>query len=93
MGFLKKGKNDKNPNFLPASLDAIFKSFQGKIRAYSVATSLISKTVSTFHVISDKALQYGGFGFDRLVRIEIKGIIHFVLKIRRKAKIKNKIDR
>ena len=54
---------------------------------------MISKIVSTMHILSDKALQYGGFSFDRLVRIENKGIIHFVLKNRRKAKIKNKIDR
>ena len=85
MGFLKKGKNDKNPNFLPFSPDAIFKSFQGKIKAYSVATSMISKIVSSFHIISDKALQYGVFSFDHLVRFENKGIIHFVLKKRRKA--------
>jgi hypothetical protein len=52
---------------------------------------MISKIVSTLHIISDKALQYWGFSFDRLVRIEKKGIIHFVLKNRRKAKIKTKL--
>ena len=77
MGFLEKGKNDKNPNFLPASLDANFKSFQGKIISNCVATSMISKIVSTMHILSDKALQYGGFSSDRLVRIENKGFIHF----------------
>ena len=85
------GKNDKNPNILPASPDAIFKSFQGKIISYCVATSMISKIVSTIHIISDRALQYGAFSFDRLVRIENKGIIHFVLKKRRKAKKKIKL--
>jgi hypothetical protein len=78
MGFWKEGKNDKNPNFFPASPDANFKSFQGKIISYCVATSMISNIVSTMHIISNKALQYGGFSFDRLVRIENKGIIHFV---------------
>ena len=80
MGFFKKGKNDKNPNFLPVSPDAIFKSFQGKIISFCVATSMIIKIVSTFHIISDKALQYGGFGFDRSVRIEIKGNFTFCFK-------------
>ena len=77
MGFLEKGKNDKNPNFLPASPDVIFKSFQGKVISYCVAKSMISKIVSTMHILSDKALQYGGFSFDRLVRIDNKGFIHF----------------
>ena len=85
------GENDEKPNFLPASPDAIFKSFQGKIISYCVATSMISKIVSTMHIISDKALQYGGFSSYRLVRIENKGIIHFVLKNRRKTKIKIKL--
>ena len=76
---------------MPASPDAFFKSFQGKIISYGVATCMISNIVSTIHIISNKALQYGGFSFDRLVRIENKGIIHFVLKNRPKAKIKTKL--
>ena len=59
--------------------------------SYCVATSMIRNIESTMHRISNKALQYGGFSFDRLVRIENKGIIHFVLKNRRKAKIKTKL--
>ena len=68
---------------MPASPDAYFKSFLGKIISYGVATSMISNIVSTMHIISNKSLQYGGFSYDRF--------IHFVLKYRRKAKIKIKL--
>jgi len=73
---------------LPASPDAYFKSFLGKIISYGVATSMISNIVLALYIISNKALQYGGFSFDSLVGIENKGILHFVLKNRPKAKIK-----
>ncbi len=56
-----------------------------------VATCMISNTLFALYIISNKALQYGGFSFDRLVRIENKGIKHFVIKNRPKAKIKTKL--
>ncbi len=76
---------------MPALPDTYFKSFQGKIISDCVATSMISNIVLTLYIKSNKALQYGGFNFGRLVRIENKGIIHFVLKNRPKAKIKTKL--
>jgi hypothetical protein len=56
MGFLKIPYYDKNPSFLPVSPDAIFGSFQGKIISHFIDTSMISKTGSSFYLISDKAL-------------------------------------
>ena len=56
-----------------------------------VATCVISNIVFALNIISNKALQGGSFSFVRLVRIENKGIIDFVLKNRPKAKIKTKL--
>ena len=81
MGFLKMAKNDKNINFLPVSRDAIFGSFQGEIISHCIDTSMISKTGSSFYLISDKAFLDRGFTFDRFIRIKNKRILHFVLKI------------
>jgi hypothetical protein len=78
-------------NFLPDSPDAIFRSFQGKIKSHCIDTSMISKIVSSFYLISDKAFQDRGFTFDRFVKIKHKGILHFVLKNMREAKIKIKL--
>ena len=54
---------------------------------------MVSKIVSSFHLISDKAFQDWGFTFDRFVKIKNKGILHFVFKKYPSSKNKIKIDR
>jgi hypothetical protein len=59
MGFLKMAKNDKNPNFLPVSPDAIFGSFQGKIISHFIDTSMISKTGSSLYLYRTRPYKIG----------------------------------